>query len=159
MKIKRKYVLMILAVISSVWIYYGIVLQNKTKYQDFINFNWMSGDWYMRSNGYTIYEHWDGKSEAVMEGFSVTTNEKGDTVGREELRIIKLDEEYFYIAKPRSKSTTTTFKMVLDSIRKVRFYNATNDFPKWIEYTRKDDSLIAKISNKEREIYFRYKSE
>ena len=82
---------MLLAVISSVWIYYGILLQDKTKYEDFINFEWMCGDWYMENKGYIIHEHWDGKSEHVMEGYSVTTNKKGDTVGREELRIIKLE--------------------------------------------------------------------
>jgi len=148
---------MLLAVISSVWIYYGILLQDKTKYEDFINFEWMCGDWYMENKGYIIHEHWDGKSEHVMEGYSVTTNKKGDTVGREELRIIKLEKEYFYIAKPRSKKSPTTFKMVLDSIRKVRFYNETNEFPKFIEYERKDDSLYAKISSNEKEIIFSFK--
>lgn len=156
MKIKRKYTLIILAIISSVWIYYGILLQDKSKREDFLNYEWMSGDWYMENQGYTIHEHWDAKSEVVMEGFSVTTNEKGDTVGREELRIIKLEKEYFYIAKPRSKKIPTTFKMVLDSVRKVRFYNETNEFPKYIEYTRRGDSLIAKISNSDKKVVFRF---
>ena len=74
------------------------------------------------------------------------------------LATYKLEREYFYIAKPRSKKSPTTFKMVLDSIRKVRFYNEHNDFPKWIEYTRKDDSLVAKISNDEKEMIFNFKS-
>lgn len=151
--------LMVLAVISSVWIYYGILLQNKTKYQDFINFEWMSGDWYMENEGYVIHEHWDGKSEHVMEGYSVTTDTKGDTVGKEELRIIKLGDEYFYIAKPRSKKSATTFKMILDSVRKVRFYNEKNDFPKWIEYHRLNDSMTATIRNEEKEIIFGFKKE
>lgn len=151
--------LIVLAIISSVWIYYGILLQNKTKYQDFINFEWMSGDWYMENKGYTIHEHWDGKSEHVMEGYSLTIDSKGDTVGKEELRIIKLGNEYFYIAKPRSKKSPTTFKMILDSIRKVSFYNEHNDFPKWIEYYRKGDSMTATIRNEEKEIIFRFKKE
>ena len=151
--------LMLLALVSSLWIYFGIIMQNKTKYQDFINFEWMSGDWYMRGDGYTIYEHWDGKSEHVMEGYSVSTNDKGDTLGREELRIIKIDNEYFYIAKPSKKKTPTTFKMTIDSIRKVSFYNGTNEFPQLIEYKRMGDSLIARISNNDKTMIFRYKLE
>lgn len=148
---------MVLAIISAVWIYYGILLQDKSKREDFLNYEWMSGDWYMENRGYTIHEHWDAKSEVVMEGFSVTTDEKGDTVGREELRIIKLEKEYFYIAKARSKQFPTTFNMVMDSVRKVKFYNETNEFPKMIEYSRTGDSLIAKISNHQKTIIFGYK--
>ncbi len=151
--------LMILALASSLWIYFGIIMQNKTKYQDFINFEWMSGDWYMRGDGYTIYEHWDGKSEHVMEGYSISTNDKGDTLGREELRIIKIDNEYFYIAKPSKKKNPTTFKMTVDSVRKVSFYNESNDFPKLIEYKRKGDSLFARISNDEKSMIFKFKLE
>ncbi len=151
--------LMLLALASSIWIYFGIVIQNKTKYQDFINFEWMSGDWYMREEGYTIFEHWDSKSEHVMEGFSVTTNDNGDTLGREELRIIKIDNDYFYIAKPSKKKNPTTFKMIVDSIRKVSFYNESNEFPKLIEYKRTGDSLVANISNSKRSMIFRYKLE
>lgn len=150
---------MVLALVSSIWIYFGIIMQNKTKYQDFINFEWMSGDWYMRGDGYTIYEHWDGKSEHVMEGYSISTNDKGDTLGREELRIIKIDNEYFYIAKPSKKKNPTTFKMTVDSVRKVSFYNETNEFPKLIEYKRMGDSLFAKISNNEKSMIFKFKRE
>ena len=148
---------MVLALVSSIWIYFGIIMQNKTKYQDFINFEWMSGDWYMRGDGYTIYEHWDGKSEHVMEGYSISTNDKGDTLGREELRIIKIDNEYFYIAKPSKKKNPTTFKMTVDSVRKVSFYNESNEFPKLIEYKRMGDSLIAKISSDEKSMIFKFK--
>lgn len=150
---------MMLALVSSFWIYFGIIMQNKTKYQDFINFEWMSGDWYMRGDGYTIYEHWDGKSEHVMEGFSVSLNENGDTLGKEELRIIKIENNYYYIAKPSNKKNPTTFKMIVDSVRKVSFYNESNEFPKLIEYRRFGDSLEARISNKDKSLLFKFKFE
>jgi uncharacterized protein DUF6265 len=151
--------IMILALVSALVIFYSMALNERTKREDFINFEWMSGDWYMRGEGYIIHEHWDSKSEHIMEGYSVSTNEKGDTLGKEELRIIKFDEEFFYIAKPSKKKYPTTFKMILDSIRKVQFYNEKNEFPKLIEYTRIEDSLFAKISNDKKSLLFKFKSE
>lgn len=150
---------MFLAVMSALLIFIGLSVKKYTKYEDFINFDWMTGDWYMRGDGYTIYEHWDGKSENIMEGYSVSTNSKGDTLGKEELRIIKFEDEFFYIAKPSRKKNPTTFKMTVDSIRKVSFYNETNEFPKLIEYIRKGDSLIVKISNNEKATLFKFKKE
>ncbi len=150
---------MMLAIVSALLIFFSIALKDSTKREDFINFDWMSGDWYMRGDGYTIYEHWDGKSEQVMEGFSVSTNDKGDTLGKEELRIIKFEDDFFYIAKPSRKKNPTTFKMILDSVRKVSFYNETNEFPKLIEYTRRGDSLIARISSGNKSTLFKFKRE
>lgn len=150
---------MFLAVMSAILIFIGLALKQSTKHEDFINFDWMTGDWYMRGDGYTIYEHWDGKSENIMEGFSVSTNSKGDTLGKEELRIIKFEDDFFYIAKPSRKKNPTTFKMTVDSVRKVSFYNETNEFPKLIEYIRKGDSLIVKISNNEKVTLFKFKKE
>ncbi|PKL80588.1 MAG: hypothetical protein CVV25_03535 [Ignavibacteriae bacterium HGW-Ignavibacteriae-4] len=151
--------IMILALGSALLIFVSIAFKDSTKREDFINFDWMSGDWYMRGDGYTIYEHWDGKSEQIMEGYSVSTNHKGDTLGKEELRIIKFEDDFFYIAKPSRKKNPTTFKMIVDSIRKVSFYNETNEFPKLIEYTRKGDSLIATISSGKKVMTFKFKRE
>jgi hypothetical protein len=159
MEIKRKYILMILAVVSSVWIYYGILVQKKTKYEDFINFSWMSGDWYMRTDEVTIHEHWDGISEHVMEGYSTTLNKDGDTLATESLRIIKIDGQHYYIAKAGSKKQPTTFEMVVDSIRKVSFYNPKNEFPQWITYQRLDDSMYATIKNTQKSIVFSFELE
>jgi len=147
---------MILAVVSSVWIYYGILVQKKTKYEDFINFSWMSGDWYMRTDEVTIHEHWDGISEHVMEGYSTTVGKDGDTLAAESLRIIKIDGQHYYIAKSSKKVQPTTFEMVVDSIRKVSFYNAKNDFPQWITYQRLDDSLYATIKNTQKSVVFSF---
>lgn len=150
---------MMLAIVSALLIFFSIALKDSTKREDFINFDWLSGDWYMRGDGFTIYEHWDGKSENIMEGFSVSTNGKGDTLGKEELRIIKFENEFFYIAKPSRKKNPTTFKMIVDSIQKVSFYNEVNEFPKLIEYTRKGDSLIVKISSDDKSTLFKFKKE
>jgi len=151
--------IMMLAIVSALLIFFSIALKDSTKREDFINFDWLSGDWYMRGDGFTIYEHWDGKSENIMEGFSISTNDNGDTLGREELRIIKFEDDFFYIAKPSRKKNPTTFKMIVDSIRKVSFYNGENEFPKLIEYTRKGDSLIATISSGEKVMTFKFKRE
>lgn len=134
-------------------------MRDKSKYRDFINFSWMSGNWVMKGNDYTIYERWEGLSEVVMEGHSVTISDKGDTLGKEELRILKIDDVYYYLAKPNTKSKPTMFKMTTDSIRLVRFFDPTNDFPKWIIYQRKDDSLFAIIKNEEKSMTFKYKKD
>ncbi len=147
---------MILAVVSSVWIYYGILVQKKTKYEDFINFSWMSGDWYMRTDEVIIHEHWDGISEHVMEGYSTTVGKDGDTLAAESLRILKIDGQHYYIAKSSRKEQPTTFEMVVDSIRKVSFYNAKNDFPQWITYQRLDDSMYATIKNTQKSAVFSF---
>lgn len=150
---------MILALVSALVIFYSMALNERTKREDFINFEWMSGDWYMRGEGYIIHEHWDSKSEHIMEGFSVSLNENGDTLGKEELRIIKIENNYYYIAKPSNKKNPTTFKMIVDSVRKVSFYNESNEFPKLIEYRRFGDSLEARISNKDKSLLFKFKFE
>lgn len=134
-------------------------MRNKSKYEDFINFSWMVGDWVMHDNGYTIYEKWEGLSEVVMEGHSATVNKKGDTVSKEELRILKIDDVYYYLAQIDSKSKPAMFKMTLDSIRKTVFYDPTNDFPKWIIYQRMGDSLFATIRNDNKSLTFKYRKD
>jgi hypothetical protein len=153
---KNKYFLILLAVASAAWIFYAITYNRVTKYKDFINFSWLSGKWVMKSAGYTVYEEWDGLSEVVMEGRSATLNATGDTVSREELRILKIDGTYYYLAKPHNKPKPTMFKLSLDSLRKAVFYNATNEFPKWVVYQRKGDSLFATIRDESKKVVFSY---
>jgi hypothetical protein len=91
-----------------------------------------------------------------MEGYSTTVGKDGDTLGAESLRILKIDNVFYYIAKSSRKERPTTFEMVVDSIRKVSFYNPKNKFPQWITYQRLDDSMYATIKNTQKVVEFKF---
>lgn len=150
--------LITIAVLSSIWIFYSIATRDRVEKKDFINFEWMTGKWVQETDSTVTYEIWEDIDENILEGRSFTLK-NGDTVFAEELRIIKMDHDYYYIAKPVNKSGPTMFKMELDSIRKVRFVNEKNDFPKCIQYRRRRDSMIADIGNIDKIITFKYKLE
>lgn len=113
----------------------------------------------MKGEDYTVYETWDELGEVVLEGRSATLSKSGDTLSREELRILKIDDKFYYLAKPNNKPRPTMFKMTLDSIYKVVFYNPDNYFPKWIIYEKKGDSLFATIRDEKKKIVFAYEKE
>lgn len=136
---KKEPIIFLLALISAIWIFYSISYKEKSQQSDFKNFDWMEGAWTYKDDSLTISEDWEVKDGSLMEGSSLTLL-NGDTIEKEYLRIIKMDLDYFYIAKPLSKSPTL-FKMDLDTNKTVRFISPGNKFPESIQYEKKNDSL------------------
>lgn len=119
-------------------------------------FEWLSGSW-QRTNdeeGSQTYEYWEINGEE-MKGMGCTIA-AGDTVFKEDLRILKLGDKWMLeVAGPNE--TPVSFE--LTSIQKLGFEaeNAAHDFPKKIFYGLDGEVLKASVSNEEMNIDFDFK--
>lgn len=96
---------------------------------------WMLGDW-VADNGKTVTtESWKQVSDKTFEGFG-ESNIKSSNLHQssELLRLVELDKEIFYIAKPQQNNFPTAFKLMNCSNKQAVFKNPEHDFPKKLIY-------------------------
>ncbi len=123
------------------------------------NFDWLSGSW-IRCNdeeGFRTYEHWIKSSDTEYAGLGYTLQD-GDTVFKEELRLIKTDEVW-NLEVSGVNENPTLFLLIKQTENSFACENRHNEFPKLIEYSRQNNILFAKISDEETEISFSFKSD
>lgn len=152
---KNKWILILIALISALWLFYSISYRNSQN-QIINKYDWLEGKWELNSNNIKIIETWHVIDENILYGNSITIKEK-DTIDFEEIRIIKIADDFYYIAKPKSKKDLTAFKITSDSSNYFVSFNKKNEFPKSIAYLRKQDSMMVNLSNDEKNLTFRFK--
>ncbi len=117
-----------------------------------INLDWLLGDW-IRTNdeeGRTTYELWTKNSNEQYAGIGVTIASNGDTVFREDLKVISIDEQWVLEVRGVNEAPTLfTFKET--GAQNLSVQNLENEFPKYIEYWRDGSQLKAKVYNDENE--------
>lgn len=121
------------------------------------NFDWLLGSW-QRSNetkGRETYEHWSRVSASEYAGFGMTLKD-GDTLWYEHIRLVKLDTTWSFQVSGQAEAKPTIF--VLTQIKEDMFVseNEQNEFPKKIEYARRDEGLRALISGGDMEVVFNF---
>lgn len=106
---------------------------------------WLEGDWVRQTKRGLATESWTRVSENTMEGLAhVTAGE--ETHVTEYLRLERLGDEVFYVAKPRENAFPTPFLLVECDEDHAVFENLEHDFPQRILYTRHgDDAMTARI--------------
>lgn len=120
-------------------------------------FDWLIGNW-RRTNDQedkSTYETWQKKSDSEYSCFSYTLQNK-DTIWQEKVQLIKSGEGWRYDVRGEGETKPSKFK--LTTIEKTGFVceNQLNEFPKFIEYNRKEENLKAKIWSDEMEVFFEF---
>lgn len=136
---------------------FSIEEADSRQFQKTENFDWILGYW-VRTNGkkdITTTETWKKTSEYSYEGIGLTVK-NGETVFRENLRILKKKDDWVYEVTGVNEDTTN---FVLSSISENSFkaVNPENPFPKEINYRAENGKLIAEISDDKKKIQFEFK--
>lgn len=119
------------------------------------DFDWLLGEW-TRTNedvNKATFENWRKKDPSHYIGFSYTM-QGGDTVWQETVDLVRTNGNWSFDVKGKGETQPTKFLLV--TIEDGRFISEsqTNEFPKVIEYWKKDDDLHAKISGGDTEVLF-----
>lgn len=140
----------IYAILSAIIIFILFQLINKPKSNTFLYSINLAGNTYVENrDSIIIYESWQRVSGNTLEGYSVYINKNNnDTIFKEELRIVEMLEEIYYIASVKNNENLVSFKLQNDelttrekNINEYSFINPKHDYPKFIKYTLKNDSL------------------
>ena len=119
------------------------------------NFDWLSGKW-IRTNDQEdrlTFENWEKKSTTEYIGFSYTI-QNNDTVWQENVKLLKTDANWSFEVTGKGETQPTKFRLTTIEEGKFTCENQANEFPKKIEYLKKEDKLQAKISGNDMEIIF-----
>lgn len=120
-------------------------------------FDWLVGNW-ERTNekpDRQTYESWQKINELEYRGIGFTL-QQNDTIWKEDIRLIKLKNNWNFEVRGKDDSTPTIFKLVNIEKRKFICENQENEFPKKIEYAKEGDKIRAIISGGEMEIPFEF---
>lgn len=156
MKVKN----IIFAILSSVIIFIIISLNEKDKSISIINqMDFLLNSWVEKREDKTIIEKWEKVSPNTIEGKSIyLDNKTKDTIFREELRLVEMLDDIYYITYIETNKDLVSFRLIDYSIdnQYFRFENNKHDFPKYISYLSKSDSLFIEIGNEKKSINFTY---
>jgi Domain of unknown function (DUF6265) len=104
---------------------------------------WLAGHWRTGAGDSSSEERWTSARDGVMNGLGRTLS-AGVATHHELLRIVERDGAVRYIAAPDGQRVTE-FSLTEARENFARFANEAHDFPKWIEYRREGDALIARV--------------
>lgn len=112
------------------------------------------GIWKTTLNGKTVYERWSGSKDGFLSGDSWKVDANGDSAYFEKLRLFMQNDTLCYEPNiPGEHSGGIVFQLVQYKTGQWLFYHPTNEFPRFIRYTLKDqDHLEAVIYNEENEM-------
>lgn len=115
--------------------------QSNTNLNDLL---WIVDDWVNAEGELVCYEHWKKVNDSLFEGGSETVK-NGDTVFTEKLKLLKQNNDIFYVANVKHNPAPVYFKFTGLETGKAVFENPDHDFPKKISYELNDGILHAYI--------------
>ena len=121
------------------------------------DFGYLIGEW-IRTNeadGRETFEQWKKLSDLEYSGMGYTLS-AGDTVWKEDIKLIQEADHWDYEVLGQGDSNPTPFKVTKVERNGFECYNPVNEFPKTIRYSRVGDSLLAQISDGETTIDFNF---
>lgn len=106
---------------------------------------WLVGDWQTEDGA--VSEYWQPVSPNTLEGTGISRS--SDQVSTEFLRIVRMGDEIFFIAKVTHNDFPVAFRMTDESTSdRLVFVNKTHDFPKRFVYERDGDyGLLVTVSD------------
>ena len=107
--------------------------------QDLRDYAWLSGEWTFTSGSNTTVESWSLRNDTTLVGSSFTTNEAGEIVFEEALKIQKTGKSISYIALLPSK--IAKFRLKKYGKNMLIFEDSKNDFPSLITYKTGETGL------------------
>ncbi len=110
------------------------------------------GSWQEEKPGQKTIENWKIVSKNSIEGTGAVYNGSGHKISFESLRIVRMSDEVFYIAKVAQNDFPTSFKLIKCGHNKFEFENSNHDFPKRITYlSNTPEQLFVTVSGKDGE--------
>ena len=109
---------------------------------------WMLGTWQLEKSERFTSETWIRVSDNTFEGVGASQTASGKFV--ETLRIVKMAEQIFYIAKTPGNLFPVGFELKMCGDKRAVFENAKHDFPQKLDYQLvSNDTLKIVVSSKE----------
>jgi hypothetical protein len=108
--------------------------------------HWFAGSWQLSHHDTITRETWQALPDGSLSGTGITYTPK-DTLFREKMQLLLLNDTLVYRAFPGGATKGTDFRLVRHSEKEAIFENLVNDFPKRIRYHQPTpDSMHARIS-------------
>jgi len=98
-------------------------------------FDWLLGRWQERQGDKVTIESWQRVSRHTIEGKALVTG-NNKIAHRESLRLVKMGDGIFYIAKVSHNKLPIAFKLVYCGQQRYVFENTNHDFSKQIIYRK-----------------------
>lgn len=119
--------------------------------QSLNSLQWMLGDWVADNDKTVTRESWHQISAKTFEGFGESTNKYSNKrQSIELLRLVEMNDELFYIAKPQQNKLPVAFKLTYCNNQHLIFENIEHDFPKKLEYKlNKNNKMFVTVSGEQ----------
>ena len=119
-------------------------------------FDWLLGDWQRMNDrpGRSTFEHWTRISSSEYQGLGYTLR-NGDTIFKEHMKLHG-DKGKWIFEVSGVNEDPTQFLVTLKAHKRFTCENEKNEFPKFIEYSLVDKTLMAKISGDGQEVLFSF---
>ncbi|ALZ75133.1 DUF6265 family protein [Rheinheimera sp. F8] len=109
----------------------------------------LAGHWQSDANQKGSYwqEQWSKLDVNNWQGQGRTVNQAGAETGREELRLLRMSGQWFYLAKVSHNPLPVAFALTECSASRLQFDNPAHDFPKRLVYQADNDRLSVDVSD------------
>lgn len=109
----------------------------------------LAGHWQSDASQKGSYwqEQWRKLDADNWRGEGRTVNQAGIETGREELRLLRLSGQWFYLAKVSHNPLPVAFALTACTASRLQFDNPAHDFPKRLVYQADNDRLLVDVSD------------
>jgi len=129
----------------------------------FNKFDWLSGEWSNEAKGQIIGEYWRKINDSLFEGIGFGLKGQ-DTVFKEHLQILTLDEEIYYVPTVSGQNDNQPVLFKMTDIGENYFIseNKNHDFPQIIRYRLEAEGVLfavieGMLNGKETKREFRFR--
>ncbi len=118
---------------------------SKTSCDSTYDIAWMAGNWQQQKSNKqstkVAKENWQQVSKDTFEGQGFTLDSQGKIVFQESLRMVRMQQQWFYLAKVKDNKLPIAFEAVQCANSFVQFKNTQHDFPQLLSYSLKNGLL------------------
>lgn len=110
---------------------------------------WLLGDWTADGNKTSFHESWTELAPRNFAGSGIErAKADGAVKGSEELRLLEMAGEVFYVSKVTHNALPVAFRLTGCEQGRFLFENPAHDFPRMLEYRREGaDRLVVRVSD------------
>ncbi len=109
----------------------------------------LAGHWQTVANKQGVYWHeeWSRIDADNWRGLGRTFNSRNTETGREDLRLLRMNGQWFYLAKVSHNVLPVAFALTQCTASRLQFDNPAHDFPRRLVYHYQQDGLRVEVSD------------